>query len=302
MRPIDKIRCTLKAEPRRIKDRDRKLHKGYYIILKDGSTRYQLSGRGKETVVLVHGFSSPYFIYDNLYDLLVDAGYRVLRYDLMGRGLSDRPNIKYDADAFVRQLDEITERLLPGEKFMLIGTSMGGIITARYVQMHPDKVSRLILLAPAVMDTFKAPGTFKMCRIPVIGPAIFRVVAPYFIISKCADELRVASDYERDRYILRFTDFARYKGYMRALASSLSDCILDYGTSMEAYRAVAASNVPMLVIWGTEDHTMPYYQMERMRQVCPNAEYMTYEGAYHMFVFDEAERTMRDISAWLERN
>lgn len=224
MRTIDKIRCTLKAETRPIKDRDRKLHKGYYIILKDGSTRYQLSGPGKETIVLVHGFFSPYFIYDNLYDMLVWAGYRVLRYDLIGRGLSDRPRMKYDADAFVRQLDELTDRLLPGEKFTLIGTSMGGIITARFVQMHPDKVTRLILLAPAVMDTFKAPLSFKLCRIPVIGHIIFRLVAPYPIISHCADELRLASDYEKDRYILRFTDFARYKGYMRALASSLSDC------------------------------------------------------------------------------
>ena len=299
MRTIDKIRCTLKTETRPIKDRDRKLHKGYYIILKDGSTRYQLSGPGKETVVLVHGFSSPYFIYDNLYDMLVWAGYRVLRYDLIGRGLSDRPKMKYDADAFVRQLDELTDRLLPGEKFTLIGTSMGGIISARFVQMHPDKVTRLILLAPAVMDTFKAPLSFKLCRIPVIGHTIFRLVAPYPIISHCADELRLASDYEKDRYILRFTDFARYKGYMRALASSLSDCILDYDTAMNAYRAVRTSGKPMLVIWGTDDHTMPYYQMERMKEICPDAKYITYEGSYHMFVFDEPDRVMEDIIPWM---
>lgn len=299
MRTIDKIRCTLKTETRPIKDRDRKLHKGYYIILKDGSTRYQLSGPGKETVVLVHGFSSPYFIYDNLYDMLVWAGYRVLRYDLIGRGLSDRPKMKYDADAFVRQLDELTDRLLPGEKFTLIGTSMGGIISARFVQMHPDKVTRLILLAPAVMDTFKAPLSFKLCRIPVIGHTIFRLVAPYPIISHCADELRLASDYEKDRYILRFTDFARYKGYMRALASSLSDCILDYDTAMNAYRAVRTSGKPMLVIWGTDDHTMPYYQMERMKEICPDAKYITYEGSYHMFVFDEPDRVMEDMIPWM---
>lgn len=299
MRTIDKIRCTLKTETRPIKDRDRKLHKGYYIILKDGSTRYQLSGPGKETVVLVHGFSSPYFIYDNLYDMLVWAGYRVLRYDLIGRGLSDRPKMKYDADAFVRQLDELTDRLLPGEKFTLIGTSMGGIISARFVQMHPDKVTRLILLAPAVMDTFKAPLSFKLCRIPIIGHTVFRLVAPYPIISHCADELRLASDYEKDRYILRFTDFARYKGYMRALASSLSDCILDYDTAMNAYRAVRTSGKPMLVIWGTDDHTMPYYQIERMKEICPDAKYITYEGSYHMFVFDEPDRVMEDMIPWM---
>ena len=97
MRTIDKIRCTLKTETLRIDDHARKIHKGYYIILEDGSTRYQLSKGEKETIVLVHGFSSPYFIYDGLYEQLVEAGYRVLRYDLLGRGLSDRPKIKYNA-------------------------------------------------------------------------------------------------------------------------------------------------------------------------------------------------------------
>ena len=299
MRTLDKIRCSLKAETLKINNHARKTHKGYYIVLKDGTTRYQLSRPGDETIVLVHGFSSPYFIYDNLYDLLVEAGYRVLRYDLIGRGLSDRPKIKYDADTFVRQLDEITDRLLPEEKFILIGTSMGGIIATRFIQMHPDKVSRLILLAPAVMDTFKAPAAFKICKIPVIGPVVFRIAAPYFIISGSANELRVASDYEKDRYILRFTDFARYKGYFRALASSLADCVLDYDTAMSAYRATAASGIPMLVIWGTEDHTMPYYQINRLREICPNAEYITYGGSYHMFVFDEAERTFKDITSWM---
>lgn len=301
MNKLDKFRCALKAETLRITDYDRKTHKGFYAVLNDGTTRYQLSGEGSETVVLVHGFSSPYFIYDNLYEQLVAANCRVLRYDLIGRGLSDRPKMKYDADAFVRQLDELTEKLLPGERFTLIGTSMGGIITTRFVQMHPDKVSRLILLAPAVMDTFEAPASMKLCRIPVIGPMIFRAVAPYIIISKSADELRLATDYEKDRYIIRFTDFARYKGYMRALASSLADCILDYETAMEAYRSVADSKIPMLVIWGTEDSTMPYYQMDRMKEICPDADYVTYEGSYHMFVFDEADRTACDILRWIGR-
>ena len=165
--------------------------------------------------------------------------------------------------------------------------------------MHPGKVSRLILLAPAGMDTFRAPFSMKLCRIPVIGKALFRVFAPFVIIEKSADELRLASDYEKDRYILRFTDFARYKGYIHALSSSLADCILDFETSMEAYRAVAKSKIPMLVIWGTEDHTMPYYQIDRMKEICPDADYISYEGSYHMFVFDEADRTARDIFQWM---
>ena len=139
----------------------------------------------------------------------------------------------------------------------------------------------------------------KLCTVPVIGPKIFCAAAPVAIITRSADELRLASEDEKFRYIKRFADFARYKGYMRALCSSLRDCILDYDTAMEAYRAVAASGIPMQVIWGTDDHTMPYYQIERMREVCPDAEFVTYDGAYHMFVYDEAERTAGDIEPFL---
>jgi pimeloyl-ACP methyl ester carboxylesterase len=68
---------------------------------------------------------------------------------------------------------------------------------------------------------------------------------------------------------------------------------------MSAYRAASASGIPMLVIWGAEDHTMPYYQIDRMKEICPHATYITYKGAYHMFVCDEAERTAQDICMWM---
>ena len=299
MKTLTKIRYTLLAESLILDDTARRTHKGSFIQLADGYTRYELEGDGDECFVLVHGFSSPYFIYDNLYESLLARGYQVLRYDLIGRGLSDRPKAVYDADFFVKQLDELTDALLPGKTFTIIGTSMGGIIGTRFVQMHPSKVSRLILLAPAVMDTFKAPGAMKLSDLPIIGDRLFRLIAPYVIISKSADELGIATEKEKDRYIRRFADFARYKGYFRALASSLAHCILDYDTAMEAYRATAASGKPMLVIWGTEDHTMPYYQIDRMKEVCPDACYITYRDARHMFVYDEAERTAWDIVEWM---
>ena len=68
---------------------------------------------------------------------------------------------------------------------------------------------------------------------------------------------------------------------------------------MEAYLATAASGKPMLVIWGTEDHTMPYYQIDRMKEICPDAVYVTYRDSLHMFVYDEAERTAWDIVEWM---
>ena len=70
---------------------------GQFIKLTNGITHYQSGGpdTGK-TIILVHGFSVPYYIWDTTYDSLVQNGLHVIRYDLFGRGYSDRPDVKYD--------------------------------------------------------------------------------------------------------------------------------------------------------------------------------------------------------------
>src|ERR1700722_14337737 len=81
---------------------------GNFIRLGDGIVHYQIAGPpSARTIVLVHGFSVPYFIWDPTFDALVASGLRVLRYDLYGRGWSDRPEVSYDADLFDRQLAEL---------------------------------------------------------------------------------------------------------------------------------------------------------------------------------------------------
>jgi len=57
---------------------------------RDRPLRAGRSARGP-AVALVHGFSVPYYVWDPTAPELARAGFRVLRYDLYGRGYSDRP-------------------------------------------------------------------------------------------------------------------------------------------------------------------------------------------------------------------
>ncbi|MFB6346808.1 MAG: alpha/beta fold hydrolase [bacterium] len=60
--------------------------------LSHGTTHYEVAGpRNGPPVVLIHGLTSSLFIWDEQFYRLAENGYRVLRYDLYGRGLSDRP-------------------------------------------------------------------------------------------------------------------------------------------------------------------------------------------------------------------
>ena len=75
----------------------RELAPGLFVELSDGWTHYDVAGpESGQVVILVHGFSVPYYIWDTTFEALVAAGFRVIRFDLFGRGYSDRPATVYE--------------------------------------------------------------------------------------------------------------------------------------------------------------------------------------------------------------
>ena len=69
---------------------------GKFVELPNGFTHYDLAGsRAGRLVILVHGFSIPYYIWDPTFHALADAGLHIIRYDLFGRGFSGRPDEIY---------------------------------------------------------------------------------------------------------------------------------------------------------------------------------------------------------------
>jgi len=86
-------------------DEIRKNVSGDFISLSQGVTHYQQANVGADrTVVLVHGFSVPYYIWDPTFEFLAKLGFHVVRYDLLGRGYSDRPDVDYTQNLFDQQL------------------------------------------------------------------------------------------------------------------------------------------------------------------------------------------------------
>src|SRR6056297_3832870 len=108
---------------------------GKFIKLSKGYTHYELleangpnadGPKGSDLVVLVHGFSSPMFVWDKVAPFLKKNGFNVLRYDLYGRGFSDRPNYTYDKDIYDSQLINLLSTLgYEDTSFHLVGLSMG---------------------------------------------------------------------------------------------------------------------------------------------------------------------------------
>jgi pimeloyl-ACP methyl ester carboxylesterase len=116
----------------------RKNTNGSYIELSGGVTHYELDGpdTGK-VVVLLHGFSVPYYIWNGTYEYLTEHGFRVLRYDQFGRGYSDRPNVAYNKQLYFDQLKELLEKLHLKQPVSLVGVSFGGMLATDFTVAYP---------------------------------------------------------------------------------------------------------------------------------------------------------------------
>jgi pimeloyl-ACP methyl ester carboxylesterase len=98
-------------------------------------------GRG-EPVVLIHGFSSSLdanWMRTRVIEKL-SRDFRVVALDVRGHGLSDKP---HDAARYGLNVVEDITRLLDHlgiARAHFVGYSMGGVITGKFVTLHPERV------------------------------------------------------------------------------------------------------------------------------------------------------------------
>ena len=112
-----------------------------------------LSGR---KVLFIHGISTPCIAFASLAQHLVDRGCRVMLFDLFGRGYSDTPDPSVHRQDMALWTAQILTVLASselswtgsGERFTLVGYSMGGGIGASFTSYFPSLVESLILIAP----------------------------------------------------------------------------------------------------------------------------------------------------------
>src|SRR5580704_12991590 len=92
---------------------------------------YRIEGDGPETVVLVNGLADDLETWGDQVPALLEAGYRVLRFDNRGVGLSSKPLGPYTTAMFAADTKALVDQLGVGD-FHLLGVSMGGMIAQEY--------------------------------------------------------------------------------------------------------------------------------------------------------------------------
>lgn len=286
-------------ESKQLNDQARSAAGGSFVQLTDGVAHYELSNPDNaETVVLVHGFSVPYFIFDPTFDFLTQNGFRALRYDLFGRGFSDRPRARYNIDLFVGQLHDLLDALRLSRPVNLIGLSMGGPIAATFTARHPERIKSLTLIDPAGVRPVSLSPMLKAMKLPGIAEAVFGLVGSEGLLRSAAKDF---FDPEMvGMFLDKYKVQMQYRGFKRAILSSVRNHML--GLFIESYRAVGKMDKPVLLFWGRNDMTVPFEHSRDLLAALPEAELHVIEDCGHIPHYEKPNEFNPILLEFLKRN
>ena len=188
-----------------------------FIELDGLALRYELSGMGDRTLVLVHEMGGSLESWDDVAPRLAESR-RVLRYDTRGAGMSQKVRGQLGIDTMADDITALLDALGIAGKVALAGVAVGGAIALHFAARYPERTSAVAVGSPAtgVAPDRRAAALERVAKIETAGMA-FAVADS--MLNGYAPELR--GDITRfERYRARWlgNDPASYATIWRMLA------------------------------------------------------------------------------------
>jgi pimeloyl-ACP methyl ester carboxylesterase len=255
-------------------------------------TRVRIEGPETAPVlILVHGFSHSLESWD-AWAADLSADYRVVRMDLPGHGLTGPdPQARYSVPQTVEFVDGLMDALdIPDAT--LVGNSLGGLVSWRLAVAHPDRVNRLVLLAPGGYSINGVTEEPVDVPIPV---RFFLTQAPEPVINAATQALFADPARMPEGMSGRVHELMRGEGVGEAMVERL-----EVFTLPEPSADLARIAVPTLIVWGEADRMVPPSHGPLMAATIPDARLVTYPDLGHVVHEEAPARTLADMREFLE--
>jgi len=257
--------------------------------------------RDKQLALLVHGWSSSSFAMSPLMPQF-KRRYHCVAVDLPGYGQSPPSEEPVSMVGYADLLAELIQQISFDKPAVLVGHSMGGMISITLALRHPKLVERLVLLCPTIsgrlslfMNLFATPSIMVERFVPT---KISSLLAPRLVgiadrIMKPASFSERSGVSEADYHRLRAD--ARRPGQGRIRAESF--WAMREGDLRGKLHQI--DNIPALVIWGMEDNTVPLRDASALVAEWPDVDLRILPRVSHWPQFESPDKTQRYIKAFL---
>lgn len=252
-----------------------------HLTINGLSLRYLEWGRPEALpVVCVHGYTSSAEAFNAMARRLEDRAHLVAM-DVRGHGESAwSPDGAYQYADQAGDLAALVDRL-GIERFVLIGTSMGGIIAMVYASQHADRLRGLVLndIGPDV-----EAGSTRITGLVGSRPADFASLDEAMEYRRQTSPITAARPLEDQeetaRGVLRQQPDARWVWKMDP---AYIEQRVKRGAPARPrlWPALETLPCPTLVVWGTESDVLSEAQAKRMVAALPKGELVSVHGVGH---------------------
>ncbi len=180
------------------------------------------------------------------------------------------------------------------EPIDLVGNSMGGLVATTFAARHPERVRTLTLIGPAFFYLERVP---RPLGVPLIGLYVGRVFAVPFLARVQTRDFKYPERHHG--YDKKYRAQMQYKGFARAILSTIRN--FPRWNAVSDLENVGRTAIPVLLVWGMDDKTIPLSLCDRVRAIIPRAEFHLIDDAAHMPHYERPDVVNPIILDFLKR-
>ena len=242
---------------------------------------HSMIGGSGPPLVVIHGLASRGEDYALIMPTLAKRHHLFVP-DLLGFGRSDRPDIDYsvasEAEMIRGYLD--AKRI---DRCDVMAASMGGWIALKFAAEHPERVRHLVLI-----DSAGFPFATTMTETAFTPRNLDQLRA---LIALQTDRVKSLPDFIA-RDLLR-----KNREHAWILRRAMRSMLIGHDIMKGHVRRVT---MPVLLVWGTNDHIVPPAIGKEMQRELSNARLVTYSDCGHLAIVECRDRLLPEVERFLD--
>jgi pimeloyl-ACP methyl ester carboxylesterase len=261
---------------------------------------YVTGGTGP-AMVLLHGLGANSFTWRYVLPTLAEH-YTVYAPDMLGCGESDKADVDYGLQAMANYVDGFMHAV-GLEHAIFVGHSLGGGLTMQYCHDYPGHADRIILVSTGGIGR-DVHWLLRISTLPGADGVIRTMVAPRSPLPRMSRQMehrrmtRLAQEF--DPTTPTMLDRFQSEETLRAFLSMLRNVSDFNGQRLSALPHLSELTVPVLIIWGDRDSTIPLSHGHIAEQLIPCARLIVFDHCYHRPQIEAPQKFTETVLGFLQ--